>query len=72
MVASYFIGQRYYFIRYDMKRILGYVFLAVVFYLISNLLLNHTMALRMSLNTLLLLCFCTFVYMIEVKRSEVN
>lgn len=68
MVASYFIGQRYYFIQYDLRRILGYLFLALTIFAFSKLFGDLSTALRLVLNTLLILSFAGLVYAVEVKN----
>ncbi len=65
MVVSYFIGQRYYFIQYDLKRIVGYLLLAIALFFISKFFGTFSMTLRLCLNTLLLLSFSGTVYKLE-------
>ncbi len=65
MLASYFIGQRYYYIRYDLKRILGYLAMAVLLFGLSNFFDNFSVALRMTLNTLLLFLFGATAFFLE-------
>ncbi len=69
MVVSYFLGQRIYYIQYDVKRILAYLFLAVVFYLSSKLFAGFSVSMRLSLNTILLLAYMAVVYFYEVRNS---
>ena len=65
MLLSYFIGQHYYPIRYDVKGILIYFALALTLYGISQWLSIENQWLRMSANTLLLLLFVAYI----VKRD---
>jgi O-antigen/teichoic acid export membrane protein len=69
MVISYFIGQRFYFVKYDMKRILGYLGLAVLLFFCSKFFSEFSALLRTSLNTILLLIFSGAVYVLEIKRK---
>lgn len=65
MLLSYFIGQHYHPIRYDVKGILIYFALALTLYGISQWLSIENQWLRMSANTLLLLLFVAYI----VKRD---
>ena len=65
MLLSYFVGQRRYPIRYDLKSIGGYVLLAAVLYAAGEYLPIENMVLRMVWRTVLLLLFVAYV----VKRD---
>ena len=65
MLLSYFIGQHYHPIRYDVKGILIYFALALTLYGVSQWLSIENQWLRMSANTLLLLLFVAYI----VKRD---
>lgn len=65
MLLSYFIGQHYHPIRYDVKGILLYFALALGLYGISRLLPFGNQWLRMGANTLLLALFVAYI----VKRD---
>ena len=65
MLLSYFVGQRRYPIRYDLKSIGGYVLLAAVLYAAGEYLPIENTVLRMVWRTVLLLLFVAYV----VKRD---
>lgn len=65
MLLSYFVGQKKYPIRYDLKSIGCYVLLAGVLYLAAELVPIDNIVLRMAYRTVLLLLFIAYV----VKRD---
>ena len=65
MLLSYFIGQHYHPIRYDVKGIHGYFALALALFAVSQALPLESPWLRMGANTVLLLLFVAYV----VKRD---
>jgi O-antigen/teichoic acid export membrane protein len=71
MVVSYFLGQKYYPIPYNLKRIFAYFFIVTIIYLISRFTVDINPVLKYSSNTYLLILFVFSVYMlekIELKR----
>lgn len=60
MVASYFIGQKHYYVKYNLKKIGAYFGLALSLYFISILIKNDILAIRLIINTALFL-FYVFV-----------
>ena len=76
MVVSYLLGQRYYPINYNLKKIIGYPAVAVIIYLVWNYLatrhfINDEAILSWVLKCLVLLCFVGVVYLLEVKKKRV-
>ena len=65
MLLSYFIGQHYHPIRYDVKGILTYFALALALFAISRVLPIENQWLRMGANTLLLGLFVAYI----IKRD---
>ena len=67
MVASYFIGRRYYPVDYDLRRIGAYALLAAALYAAGEWLLSFpdNAALRYSLRTVLLLVYVAAVCCFE-------
>ena len=61
MLLSYFIGQHYHPIRYDVKGILSYFALALGLFAVSQALPIENPWLRMGTNTLLLIAFVAYV-----------
>lgn len=72
MVVSYFIGQKYYPVNYNLKKILGYLGLSLLLFFASKYLqsleiLNHKMLL--AGNSFLLLLFLTIVFISEKPKK---
>lgn len=61
MLLSYFVGQRKYPIPYDLRGICSYVVLAGGLYAVSQYLPLDSLALRLTVRTLLLLVFLAYV-----------
>ena len=61
MLLSYFVGQKKYPIRYDLKAIGGYVLLAAVLYVAAEYVPIDNIWLRLAYRTVLLLVFVTYV-----------
>ncbi len=68
MVISYLVGQRYYTIRYDLRRFFGYIGLAVALYAVSVWVVPGTLFLRILFHTGLLLLFAGVVWGVERPR----
>lgn len=75
MLASYFLGQKYYPIRYPLKAIAGYSLLTAVLYAIEQVIAIYAHLGQFSsiaLNLCLLLIFVLIVLKIEVKREDLR
>lgn len=71
MLLSYFIGQHYYPIRYDIKGISVYFALALVMFAISQILpINNAWA-RMSINTLMLVFFIAYIIKHDLPLNQI-
>lgn len=76
MVLSYVIGQKYYPVKYDLKRILGYLSLSVVLFFVSSYFIGNNVTKEevdigpLVLGNILLLLFCAVVWMIEKPRAR--
>ena len=68
MVLSYLIGQRYYHINYNLKRIFMYLSLSLILYYISAYLKLDNQIFKFIFNTFLLLIFFTGVLFTERPR----
>jgi len=71
--VSYFIGKKYYPIDYPIGRMLGYIFTAVGFYLLSTWIrpfLDENILKILSVNTLLFLSYLGGFYLIEKKQIK--
>ncbi|MDB4584677.1 polysaccharide biosynthesis C-terminal domain-containing protein [Draconibacterium sp.] len=70
MVISYFFGQKYYPIPYNLKRIFTYFFIAAIIYIISRYTVTFTSNLKYSANTLLFFTFIISIYMLEKHELQ--
>src|SRR5690606_30913207 len=70
MVVSYFFGQKYYPVPYDMQRIGTYFFAAAVLYILSLFSSSQPMFIKFSVNTFLLLVFILTVYKLEKNQLK--
>ena len=76
-VLSYFFGQKYYPVAYNLKRIGGYFLSAIILYLLSELIHFKHMFVSYSFHTILLLAFLALVVyaekdeLLRMKRGEV-
>ena len=68
MVLSYLVGQRYYHINYNLKRIFMYLSLSLILYFISAYLKLDNQIFKFIFSTFLLLIFFTFVLLTERPR----
>ncbi len=64
-VTSYIVGQKYFPVKYDLKRIGAYFLVAILLYLITILLPFGDRFLRMGFNTILLMIFFLFIWLKE-------
>ncbi len=64
-VLSYFLGQKYYRIKYNLKKIIGYTFLSLFLFFISKLFNFELQSIRLIINTIILILFLFIVYIIE-------
>ena len=71
MLLSYFVGQRKYPIRYDLKSIGLYVLLAAVLYIIGEKVMISNVVLRLAFRTVLLLVFVAYLIKKDLPLSQV-
>lgn len=69
MLASYFFGQHYYPVPYNLKKIFGYIGAAVLLFFFSAKIPDYGELIRYALNTLLLLVFLAGIYLIERPKK---
>jgi len=67
VVMSYFIGRKFYRIKYDLKRILFYAILAVIIYKSSTFVHLESLKLKLIVNTGFMIIFFTTVILLEKK-----
>jgi O-antigen/teichoic acid export membrane protein len=65
MIASYFIGQRHYPVKYNTAKALFYLLLAVALYLFSEWIAPGTKAMRLSVNSIIFVVYLIVVLTIE-------
>ena len=73
MVASYFLGQKYYPVPYAVKKLIAYLVLAVVVYLLHWGLvstINHSLWFSILTGLILLAGFAWFVGKVEIKELK--
>ena len=68
MIASYFLGNKYYPVQYDLKKILGYLGLAILLYFGVGYFQFDSIIMTLVINNLVLLGFIGFVWMLERKN----
>ncbi|MGQ0829325.1 MAG: lipopolysaccharide biosynthesis protein [Bacteroidota bacterium] len=68
MTLSYFIGNKYYPVNYDLKRIFGYLALSVTLYFISILIQTEFTAINLVLNNLMTIGFLVLIWKMEIKN----
>lgn len=64
-ITSYIVGQKYFPVKYDLKRMGAYFLVAMTLYLIANYFVLGDVILRLSFNTILLLIFFMFILVKE-------
>lgn len=71
MVASYILGQKYYPIKYNLRSIFVFTFLALGFYFISTLYSNmESTTIKLILNNILLALFALIFYKLEFDNLK--
>lgn len=65
MIISYFMGQKFYPVKYPVKRILGYLTLVGALFFISQTYVEFQLSIKLLLNTLLLGIFLAVVFYFE-------
>ena len=71
MLASFFIGQRVYPIRYDLKSAFRYTLLTVVLYAVAMVVPIESLFLRLAFRTLLLGMFLVYLFRHDLPMNEV-
>lgn len=80
MVISYFVGQHKYYIRYDLTRILGYLFISLTLFALSHFIQTGKTYADLILKNGLLLLFIALIFQFEkdtvkaifAKRSDLK
>jgi O-antigen/teichoic acid export membrane protein len=67
MLGSYIFGQKYYPIRYNLKKTGFYLLLALLFYFISTWLPIHSVALRLTINSILLISYLAIIFAVDKR-----
>ena len=66
-VISYIVGQKYFPVKYDLKRIGDYFLLSIILYISSKYVVFDNVLLRNGFNTLL---FFTFIFYVWIKEKS--
>lgn len=72
MVISYLLGSKYYPVNYPVARILGYIVSAVVLYAISCCLSIESLALRLTVHSLLFMGYVAILFLLERKNIRID
>lgn len=70
MLASYFVGQKYYPLKYPIKEIVLYVVLAYVLFRLMDLSVGWPMMGRLAFNTLLILIFVAVIVKFDLPLGK--
>ena len=70
MISSYYFGQKYFPVPYDIKRIIGYILFAVVIYVIYYLIANDMTNIPVKLLIGLFLCIIYAFFIIQTDKAE--
>ncbi len=69
MIASYFLGQHFYPVPYNLGKIGGYITAAVLLYYLSTRIPGYGELVHYSLNSLIMLVFLTGIYLVERPKK---
>jgi O-antigen/teichoic acid export membrane protein len=69
MVASYIVGQKYYPINYNVKKLLGFFGLSILFYFVSVLMHFENRIIHLTINTLILFLYVFILFIIEKPKK---
>lgn len=69
MIVSYFLGQRYYPVAYNIKKIFTYIASAVILYYISTKITYNSELMHYLLNSLIMLLFLLGIYLVERPKK---
>ncbi|MCG3167460.1 MAG: hypothetical protein POELPBGB_03252 [Bacteroidia bacterium] len=69
MIASYFLGQHFYPVPYNLSKIFGYITAAVLLYYLSTNFPDYGELVHYSLNSLLMLLFLAGIYIVERPKK---
>jgi O-antigen/teichoic acid export membrane protein len=70
MVVSYIIGQKYYPVNYDLKRILGYLSLSLLLFFINSYFASGNLVLSLVTGNLSVIIFCAIAWMLERPKKK--
>lgn len=68
MAVCYLAGQKYFPVKYNLKKFFGYLGFAILIYFVSTNLFIHSLFLRIIIHTLFLFVFLIGVFIIEKPR----
>ncbi len=71
MLTSYFVGQKYFPIPYNIRKISFYVFLCGILYFLMEFFVIQNFALNIVLRTIIFSIFPTFIFLFERKNLRI-
>lgn len=71
MIVSYLLGQKYYPIQYDLRRVIGYPLVTALIVIAYTQFLPMEGAVSWLLKSLILLAFLAIVWLLEVRKKRV-
>jgi O-antigen/teichoic acid export membrane protein len=71
MILSYLIGQKYFPVKYNIGKFMGYLALSFLLYLISKIIKPEIALISIGFHTFLILVFLGVVYMIEKPKLSI-
>ncbi|PCH97837.1 MAG: polysaccharide biosynthesis protein [Bacteroidetes bacterium] len=71
-IVSYFIGQKYYPIKYDIPKIIGYPAGAALLYYFSTFISSDMGMFNHVINGVILGAFISFIYMIDIRKTAIK
>lgn len=72
MIASYYLGQKYYPIKYNSRKFGLYLGVAIVIYFLAKLLYIENTGARLVLNNFLILIYLGMIYVLERKNLKLS
>lgn len=72
MIASYYLGQKYYPIKYNTRKFGLYLGVAIALYFLAQLLYMENIGTRLVLNNFLILIYLGMIYILERKNLKLS
>jgi O-antigen/teichoic acid export membrane protein len=72
MGLSYFVGQKYFPVQYNLLKFFGYLGLAVILYFVSTIVHFDNLIMSLIFHTIILVVFCVIVFVIEKPKFTLS